>query len=224
MAGLALKLREGTANAHRSAERAGYVRALAQGQVDRETYIRQLLAFHHIYGAIEAGFTAHAAHPAVSTVFFPQLARVASIESDLAFLAGPDWRSRLTPSPVAARYVARIRASIESDPALLAAHAYTRYLGDLSGGQVLRKLAARSLQLPGDDGLGFFDFPAIADHAAFKNEYRGRLDALPVDDATAQAIVDEANAAFALNEALFDELVPPSSVPAGPPSRPHPHA
>jgi heme oxygenase len=42
----------------------------------------------------------------------------------------------------------------------------------------------------------------------FKVRYRDALDSLPVDDATAQAIVDEANLAFQLNRNVFHELEP----------------
>ena len=39
-------------------------------------------------------------------------------------------------------------------------------------------------------------FPTVESRREFKVRYRDALDALPVDDATAQAIVDEANLAF----------------------------
>ena len=164
MAGLALALREGTTQAHRSAERATYIRDLATGRVDRPKYIAQLAAFHAIYSAIERALDTHAAHPIVAKVYERGLHRVAAIEQDLAFHAGPEWRAHLTPSPATARYVDRVRS--------------------------------------------------IADHNAFKQSYREALDTLPVDDALAGRIVDEANVAFALNEALFNELSPPVPVPA----------
>uniref|UniRef100_A0A673BPX0 Uncharacterized protein n=1 Tax=Sphaeramia orbicularis TaxID=375764 RepID=A0A673BPX0_9TELE len=39
--------------------------------------------------------------------------------------------------------------------------AYTRYLGDLSGGQVLGKITQKSLGLSSKEGLSFFTFPGV---------------------------------------------------------------
>ncbi|HEY9656915.1 MAG TPA: biliverdin-producing heme oxygenase, partial [Allocoleopsis sp.] len=55
-------------------------------------------------------------------------------------------------------------------------------------------------------GTAFYEFKDIADEKAFKNKYRQSLDELSVDDATADRIVDEANAAFGMNMKMFMEL------------------
>ena len=56
-------------------------------------------------------------------------------------------------------------------------------------------------------GLAFYDFPGIADHAQFKDDYRARLDALPLDKAAGQSLIDEANHAFALNRGVFEGML-----------------
>lgn len=69
-------------------------------------------------------------------------------------------------------YVTRIAQLASSDePAPLLAHAYVRYLGDLSGGQVIRRRVAKSygLDVDGDgDGRGteFYAFKPLggSDH------------------------------------------------------------
>ena len=63
----------------------------------------------------------------------------------------------------------------EGDGARLIAHAYTRYLGDLSGGQILQRLLARSLELRPSE-LSFYDFPRFSDLDALKADYRKALD------------------------------------------------
>ena len=45
-----------------------------------------------------------------------------------------------------------------TQPALLAAHAYVRYLGDLAGGQALGRIARQAYALPDGAGTRFFDF------------------------------------------------------------------
>ncbi|NER84601.1 MAG: heme oxygenase, partial [Leptolyngbya sp. SIO1D8] len=65
------------------------------------------------------------------------------------------------------------------------------------------------LDLPPDKGTGLHEFdalPTVEAKRAFKGQYRDTLNALPVDEALAQAIVAEANHAFALNRNVFHEL------------------
>jgi heme oxygenase len=79
-------------------------------------------------------------------------------------------------------------------------------LGDLSGGQILKKISQKAMNLAEGEGTAFYEFDEIDDEKAFKNEYRQAMDNLPVSQETAEQIVDEANAAFARNMELFQEL------------------
>ena len=109
-------------------------------------------------------------------------------------------------SPAAKEYVARIREIAQSSPELLVGHHYTRYLGDLSGGQILKTIAQKAMNNPTDDGLHFYVFPQIEDEKAFKTTYRSAMDELPIDQPMADRIVEEANHAFHLNMTMFQEL------------------
>jgi heme oxygenase len=85
-------------------------------------------------------------------------------------------------------------------------HHYTRYLGDLSGGLILKNIAQKAMNLSDHDGLNFYTFQAIDDEKAFKGTYRAAMDTLPIDQAMADRIVEEANEAFHLNMNMFKEL------------------
>jgi heme oxygenase len=105
--------------------------------------------------------------------------------------------------------VDRLQEISNTDPALLIAHAYTRYMGDLSGGQALKTILRSALNLPSDQGTGLHDFeqlPTVEAKRAFKETYRQALNALPVDETTSQRIVDEANYAFQLNRDVVHDL------------------
>ncbi|MFQ3679565.1 MAG: biliverdin-producing heme oxygenase, partial [Pseudanabaenaceae cyanobacterium] len=102
-------------------------------------------------------------------------------------------------------YVQRIEEVAEHQPELLVAHAYTRYMGDLSGGQILKKIAKQAMGLQ-DGGTAFYEFDTIRNHGEFKKRYRQALDTVPVNAATADAIVNEANHSFHLNMEMFREL------------------
>ncbi|MGK5643630.1 biliverdin-producing heme oxygenase, partial [Streptomyces sp. URMC 126] len=78
-------------------------------------------------------------------------------------------------------------------------HHYTRYLGDLSGGQIIRGKAEKAWGFARKgDGVRFYVFEGIDNPAAFKREYRAALDAVPVDDLEKQRIAEECRRAFAL--------------------------
>ena len=198
-------LRTATAQAHRDAERSPFVQLFTSGRLDRATHAAHLRALHDLYAALEEGLEAFRDDPRLGAFHLPELWRQTSLEADLAYLLGPAWRAH-DPVPSARAYAARLRALPAAAAHRLVAHAYVRYLGDLSGGLVLRRLAAAQLGLDGD-GLRFYEFPSVPDPAAYKREFRRRLDAFPLAAGEAADLVDEARVAFALNAAIFAELV-----------------
>ena len=76
-----------------------------------------------------------------------------SLERDLDFLHGPAWRSQLGITAACQDYLYHLQHLSVADPERLVAHAYVRYLGDLSGGQQLKGIVARSLLLPVGRGV-----------------------------------------------------------------------
>ena len=137
----------------------------------------------------------------------PQLERLPSIEADLASLV-PAVGLDTAPGalPATREYAARIRAAAAEDPARLVAHHYLRYLGDLSGGLAIGKLVSRHYGIA-QEHLSMWNFHGIEKPKVYKDHYRAKLDAYAVDDARADALVDEAASGFVLNRALFAELL-----------------
>jgi heme oxygenase len=202
---LSEELRERTAEAHRGAEGSAFVARFVRGGLDRDMFSRHMLALHGVYAALEDAFERLKDEPRLGAFVLPQLWRRLALERDLDFLRGPHWRSE-EPVAAARAYADRLRWIEENQPIRLASHSYVRYLGDLSGGQMLKGLAARQLELDGD-GLRFYEFPAIHDPLVFKAEYRRRLDELALAYGERDTIVEEARTAFQLNAAIFDQLV-----------------
>lgn len=202
---LATKLREGTKKSHTMAENVGFVKCFLKGVVEKTSYRRLVTNFYFVYSAIEEEMERHREHPIVSKIYFPELDRKLSLEQDLYYYYGPNWREQIAPSVAGQAYVARIREISASEPELLIAHSYTRYLGDLSGGQILKGIAQRAMNLT-DGGTAFYEFNDIPDEKAFKTKYRESLNELAIDEATADRIVAEANDAFGMNMKMFMEL------------------
>jgi heme oxygenase (biliverdin-producing, ferredoxin) len=202
---LATKLREGTKKAHTMAENVGFVKCFLKGVVEKESYRKLVANLYFVYSAMEEEMAKHRQHPILSHIYFPELNRKGSLEEDLQYYFGANWRNQVAPSTAAQAYISRIREISETEPELLVAHSYTRYLGDLSGGQILKGIAQRGMNLNGQ-GTAFYEFKDIDDEKAFKNKYRQAMNDLPVDEAKANQIVDEANAAFGMNMKMFNEL------------------
>jgi heme oxygenase len=203
---LATKLREGTKKAHTMAENVGFIKCFLKGVVEKTSYRKLVSNLYFVYSAMEEELERQHSHPIASKIYFRQLNRKKSLEQDLAFYFGANWREQVAPSPAAKAYVERIREVSASEPELLIAHSYTRYIGDLSGGQILKKIAQQGMNLSEGQGTAFYEFKEIADEKAFKTNYRNVLNELPIDEATADRIVTEANRTFGLNMAMFQEL------------------
>jgi len=195
-------MREGSRAEHQAAEGSGFMTELLAGRIGPEGYASYLLRLRQVYDALETTARAHLDDPVVAAVFDPDLERVPAIDADLDHWSpgGP----RTVDSPVATRYAARVRAA-GAWGGLFAAHHYTRYLGDLSGGQGIGRILDREHDLDGH-GTAFYAFTAIPKPKPWKDAYRARLDALDLGPDEVSRVVAEVKVAFGLNQALFDEL------------------
>ncbi|MBH0082103.1 heme oxygenase (biliverdin-producing) [Salinibacterium sp. SWN167] len=199
-------LRERTWSSHGDSEGADFMKDLMTGKGTREDYIALVAQHYFIYEAIEAAADHFAGNPVAAPFITSQLTRLPAIEADLEFLIGADWRDQIAPLPTAAAYAARVREVAAEDWAGgFIAHHYTRYLGDLSGGQVIRTLMQRQFGFD-TNGVGFYLFDQIAKPKEFKITYRDQLDAVEWDDAERDRVIDEVLAAYKFNTDLFVDL------------------
>lgn len=204
---LSIMLREGTMDSHRAAEQTEFVKAFLKGNISRNAYARHLSLLKIVYDALERNLRTSLADPCAAKIYFPELLRADQLSKDLAYFAAATDTSSADSSPATDRYASRLNELGASKPWLLPAHSYVRYMGDLSGGQALKRVAAKALDLT-SDGLQFYEFPAISDIAAFKTAYREALDSLPLNTEQKQELVQEAVHAFDLNTGIFHDLEP----------------
>ncbi|WHM38958.1 biliverdin-producing heme oxygenase [Streptomyces sp. BPTC-684] len=192
---------------HTEAENSGFMSALLGGRLGVDAYARYTEQLWFVYQALEEGAGALRNDPVAGPFIRPELMRTAELERDLTHLRGEGWQRGATPLPSTRAYAARVRECAVTWPAGYVAHHYTRYLGDLSGGQIIRDRAEKTWGFARKgDGVRFYVFEAIPNPAAFKRGYRELLDAVDVDELEKQRIVDECRRAFALNTAVFREL------------------
>ena len=202
----ALQLKTETKKYHTAAENTKFVNSFLRGVVSEESYKQLVANFYFIYRAMEEEVDKLKDHPVVGKIHFKVLNRLIALERDVRYYYGPIWRHHIKPTEQCQRYVDRIREVAEDDPELLVGHHYTRYMGDLSGGQILKGIAEKSLDLRKGEGLHFYEFEDIPNKKEFKDQYRTVLNNLPINQSQANAIITEANWAFRLNMFMFDEL------------------
>ena len=205
-ASLAERLRDETRNLHTEVERGIFMRALLRGQLSRAAYCMLLRNLQAIYAALEVALVSQAANPLVAPVFFRALFRSVALHHDLDALHGPGWELALALQPASRLYVERLQRVHQTCPALLVAHAYVRYLGDLSGGQLIKRKVADSLQLAPGVGTAFYDFGDPDQIRRLTRAFRAGLDNTTCDEAQLALIVVEAQRAFELHRSLFQQL------------------
>ena len=198
-------LRERTSSGHSSSEGADFMSDLMTGKGSKEDYVALVAQHFFIYEALEAAADRMRADAVAAPFISDKLTRLPAIVQDLEFLIGPDWREQITPLPTTARYVARINEVGAVWPGGFVAHHYTRYLGDLSGGQIIRTLMQRQFGFD-TNGVGFYLFGDIAKPREFKDTYREQLDAVPWDDEEQARVIDEVMVAYRFNTDLVRDL------------------
>lgn len=203
---LTQRLRAATRSLHTEVERAGVMRALLRGQLDRGAYCQLLRNLHAIYAALEAGLVRHANDLRLASLCCEPLFRCDALRDDLFFLHGEDWADAIPLTAAATQYAVHLQGLAERAPLMLAAHAYVRYLGDLSGGQMLARVVTQSLGLQTHQGVNFYEFGSPVAVAALAQAFRAGLDLLADDEAAAVALVDEATEAFLRHKTLFEAL------------------
>lgn len=200
-------LRTASREQHEEARGSTFIGDLLGHKLGVEAFARYTEQLWFVYGALESGARQLAADPVAGPFIRPELFRLTALERDLEHLRGPGWRKGASALPATLEYAERIAACASTWPAGYIAHHYTRYLGDLSGGQIIRDTAEKTWGFSKKgDGVRFYVFEEIPNPAAFKRAYCELLDAVPGDELERQRIVAECKRAYGLNNAMFEAL------------------
>lgn len=205
---LAGLLRKETHNIHRRVESGAFMTAMLKGQLEKSAYVLFLRNLEPIYAQLEQCLKRHADAPGISPILMQPLYRLPSIHRDLEFLHGASWRTDVAQLAACSTYIDRLAAIQVSAPGRLVAHAYVRYLGDLSGGQMLKKIVSQSLKLADQsNGVNFYNFGQPQEVIRLVQSFRAGLDLIGESGETTRSdLVDEALIAFELHIGLFHDL------------------
>ncbi len=199
-------IRQATWDAHGDAEQASYLSDLVAGRVDRRGYADLVAQHHFAYLSLEAASELMRDDPVAGGFVDDALTRGPALVADLESLLGPGWRDQVAPSDATAAYVARMDEVCRTWPGGFVAHHYVRYLGDLSGGQMLRGTIEEVYGIDATSGTAFYDFAKLTDLTAYKDAYRARLDSAPWDDEERARIIDEVLLGYRHNTEVLEEL------------------
>ncbi|HVK22319.1 MAG TPA: biliverdin-producing heme oxygenase [Actinokineospora sp.] len=197
-------LRQATRDGHDRAQESPYIVALIAGDLSRDGYTALAAQHYFIYAAIEAAAAAMRRDPVAGPFVVDTLHRLPALATDLAELLGPDWQARIQPTRATEAYRARV-AEVGHTSVGFVAHHYTRYLGDIAGGQVIR---ARLRAQHGITGAGarFYDFDDLGPAPVFRDRYRHLLDTAPWTAEQRAELIAESRRAYDLNTAVFTDL------------------
>lgn len=195
---LSERLRQSTETLHLQAERSGYIRQILRKKATQDGYGLFLRSLEPAYRVLELGLKEQARHDVFASFDWPVLFRHQAILADLSALADGSWETTYRLIPEAEAYAKRIERIGDEAPERLLGHAYVRYIGDLSGGQIVKAILEEAPGLT-SAMLRFYDFEDIDDVEVYKQEFRGSLDRIGETADRTDDIVDEALIAFQLN-------------------------
>ncbi|WP_108846752.1 heme oxygenase (biliverdin-producing) [Dietzia lutea] len=198
---LSRALHDSTMVAHDQAENASFITRLMSGAGTADGLVALLRQSLPVYEALEDACRSVGADPRLSAILDPRLDRTEALRADLATHAA-QGRACSTVVPTVEAYVSELRACV-ADPAALIGHHYVRYLGDLSGGQIIKTMVRRHYGI--EDGLSFYEFD-IDKPKVYKDAYRSALDALPLSESDRESALAAASRAFELNHRVFLDL------------------
>mmetsp|Transcript_20700 Transcript_20700/g.35419 ORF Transcript_20700/g.35419 Transcript_20700/m.35419 type:complete len:263 (+) Transcript_20700:84-872(+) len=180
---------------------------------DRQLWGRALGSFYHVYHALEGAVEEALQHPDLKP-FAEDLSattgmfRTPGFEEDLCFFLGCHWPDKILPGPAVSKYVDHLQLLGKTHPTLLLAHVYTQHLAMLSGGQVIKRLARKRLELPEDYGTKAFDVSEKLSLNTLRQRFKDKLDTLgkTMSAETWQQMLEEHQYAFKANNQIISEF------------------
>jgi heme oxygenase len=210
---LSLDMYQGTRDIHTQVEQHPFVRRLLKDTLDSASYQQYLVDLNLVYSVLEEEIASNLkTESELNKIYFPELNRTTMLDADLNSSSFKDLPRNT--SEAALSYAEHLSLLGRQEPILLAAHAYVRYLGDLSGGMILK----RHIEKKWPDAIHFYDFSKLfkaydeSNPMAFKDFYKERLNSLVVNEHMRQRLIQEAHLAFEYAEKMFNAI--PSLKPA----------
>lgn len=204
--GLADFMKHETWDLHTEAETTGFINKILRGTAELPHYISFLKNLKPIYEAIESSSQWLESFPSLKPFLSDKIARSQTLAHDIEHL------SALCKDPICPtifqstqNYQSSVENALTKNHSAMLAHIYVRYLGDLNGGLILRRVLAKNLDLSASC-LTFYSFPKIDDIADFKTHFRLTLNDIELNESDKKLVSIAAKDAFKFNIELSKTL------------------
>lgn len=201
MMSLSARLKSTSSNSHRSAEQHPFLKNLFTGNLSPNTYLSYLLQLDSAYSALEQNLSLVPELSALANRF--GLFRCNSIKDDVLYFKNT-YNLPEDPTVAHTLYADHLMKVSKEYPRGLVSHFYTRYLGDLSGGQILKRYVQKAFSETSLNGTSFYQFDDIESPRDAVMQIKQVLDSLQLTEDEVAMLEDECITAFKLSESMFD--------------------
>ncbi|MGL4572124.1 MAG: heme oxygenase (biliverdin-producing) [Clostridium sp.] len=194
-------------NLHDVAENTGFLKRLVDGNASVEGYSEYLFNLYEIYKTIEFNLEKYSDNPSVKEFATVDVYRSEAIYKDLKILLGEKMNSMNLLASTKA-YIDKLNELGRSNPELLVAHAYSRYLADLFGGRTIYKILENVYKID-YNALNYYQYEALNEDEGRKEfimEYYTKLNNIELSDVLKEKFLDEVSNAYIYNIAISNEL------------------
>ncbi|WP_373599329.1 biliverdin-producing heme oxygenase [Paraclostridium bifermentans] len=197
-------IQNNTKRLHSMAENTGFIKRLISGEATTQTYGEYIYNLYFVYKAIEENLEKHKDNEVLKEFITPEVFRAESLLKDSKFLLEGNLDS-IEICDSTKVFVNRLNEISKTDPNLLVAHAYTRYLADLFGGRTIFNIVKEKYNIE-DDGLNYYMFDDISDLKAFVMYYHQKLNLINLTDEEKDRFLNEVSLSYIFNISISNEL------------------
>ncbi len=199
-----LNIRENTKDLHAMAESTGFIKRLFAEKASKDSYAEYLFNLHFIYKTIEEEMDKNKDNEVIKPFIYEELKRDKAIEKDLELLLGEKMKE-IIPLKSTEVFVNRLKEVSQSQPELLVAHAYTRYLADLFGGRQMFSLMESYYKVD-REALNYHVFEGIEDIRSFVMVYHNKLNEINLPEELQDKFLNEVNLTYLFNVSVSEEM------------------
>jgi heme oxygenase len=197
-----VRLKEKTERIHAETEKKPFMQQLVKGEVSEKAYVQYLVDLYIYYQAMEEELQKI---PLLKSLCIPELFRTNKLLQDLEKFNAKEN----APGEAVHTAAIRIHSLSGMNQYLLIGHAYTRFLGDLFGGQIIKKKIENVF--PGK--TAFYDYnewlakePQCKNGFALAQKLRDVFNSLEIPSEYVEDIENEAIKAFMIAGDMLTEL------------------
>lgn len=201
---LITKIRRSTSSLHNASEHTGFIKRIVDGNACKDSYAEYLFNLSAMYKAIEDTIEKNVSNEVIKNFSTKELYRYELIQKDLEFLLG-DKLDDMTLLPSTKAFIERVEEIDKTNPELIIAHAYTRFIADLFGGRTFISLLSVNYKIP-KEGLNYYNCDQIKDIRSYVMNYASKINNINLSEELENKLINEVSNAYIYNLAISCEL------------------